>query len=124
MPAASILIVEDVVQLAHIVKELLEAEDYFAHCAHTYEAGLAALQERRFDLLITDVNLGAISGVELIRKSQDITPGIKSLLMSGYPIAAELKKDSALRCTGFLDKPFTPSKLYDSVKHILDSDCV
>jgi len=124
MPAISILLVEDVVQLAQIVQELLEAEGYAVVPVHTYETALAALHERRFDLLIADVNLGTASGIDLVRRSREIDLGIKSVLTSGYPIASALKSDPALRCTGFLNKPFTRAELYECLKGTIDSDCV
>ena len=123
MPAISILLVEDVVQLAQIVQELLEAEDYNVRCVHSYEDATRALHEHHFDLLITDANLGAVSGVDLIRKSKGIAAELKSVLMSGYPIAAGLKNDPAFRCTGFLNKPFSPSDLYQCVRNTLDAEC-
>ena len=93
---------------------------YIRH--HVNESG--ALHERRFDLLIADVNLGTASGIDLVRRSREIDLGIKSVLTSGYPIASALKSDPALRCTGFLNKPFTPAELYECLKGTIDSDCV
>jgi DNA-binding NtrC family response regulator len=119
MPAPSILIVEDVVQLAEIVQELLEAEGYRVQCVHSYEAALKALREHTFDLLLTDANLGPISGIELIRKSQDICPGINSVLMSGHPVPPALEGDPVFRRTEFLNKPFTPAELFPTLRRAL-----
>ncbi|HET9699121.1 MAG TPA: response regulator [Terriglobales bacterium] len=123
MPATSILIVEDVVQLAQIVQELLETEGYTVHCVHSYEEGLIALKAVAFELLITDAHLGSHSGIELIRIVKHFRPDLRAILTSGFPISSAQKSDPSFRCTHFLNKPFTPAELYACVRELLATDC-
>lgn len=107
--------------LAQILQELLESEGYCVCCKHNYETAFAALQDRPFDLLITDVNLGKVSGVELVRHSRCVRPGIGCLLVSGYPIGPGFEDDPGLPGVRFLNKPFSPSELYVCVRELLAS---
>lgn len=88
--------------------------------------GLDALDRRAaaahpFDMLFTDVVMPGMSGPDLASRLSDLQPGLRVLFMSGYP-------DEALSRHGvnggqfhFLQKPFTPSRLLDTVRRVLDT---
>jgi two-component system, cell cycle sensor histidine kinase and response regulator CckA len=116
-----VLLVEDEAALRAIVAETLRMSGY-----EVLEAGdpaeglaLAARSPRPLGLVITDVVLPGQSGPEMalqIRKSQ---PGVRILLISGYPDRASDASASIEPGTPFLGKPFTIDTLLRKVREVL-----
>lgn len=72
-----ILVVEDEVKLASAIAEGMRGNGYEAIVVHSGEAALAALQERKFDVILLDVMLPRLGGLEMIRtlrRNADRTP--------------------------------------------------
>ncbi|HEX7668864.1 MAG TPA: response regulator, partial [Polyangiaceae bacterium] len=112
----TVLVVEDQLQVQRAARRILTAAGYLVLCAKNGEQALQLLGEHtgRIDLLITDVIMPGLSGVELSRRMLDLDPELAVLLVSGYAgkdIAelAELGPD-----VEFLQKPFDAVSLTSS----------
>jgi two-component system cell cycle sensor histidine kinase/response regulator CckA len=83
----SVLLVEDDLLVLEMGAESLRSLGYIVYTADTPPAALslAATQQLKFDLLITDVIMPSLNGVELARQVAQFQPNIKCLYMSGYP---------------------------------------
>lgn len=104
-PKLCVLFVEDDEYLRETLAAMLEEDDREVHpCANAEEA-LAAFAERPFDVLVSDVSLPGMSGMDLARKVLEHKPEQWVVLSSGY-----LLDDKALREMGpnvrSLPKPF------------------
>jgi YesN/AraC family two-component response regulator len=71
------------------------------------------------DLLVTDLVMPGMSGVELASQLTRRRPGLRVLTMSGYTEHA-LVEDGMLEGMPFLSKPFTPAELAESVGRVLE----
>ena len=80
----SILFVDDHEVLARLSCEILEMQGYRAVDAHSGEEALQKLQGEQFDVLVTDMRLGAMNGLELARKAHEHAPEIPVILITGY----------------------------------------
>jgi CheY-like chemotaxis protein len=80
----SILFVDDHQVLARLSCEILEMQGYRAVGAHSGEEALQKFQDDQFDVLVTDMRLGAMSGLELARKLHEQHPEIPVILITGY----------------------------------------
>ena len=69
-------------------------------------------------LLITDYAMGKINGIELLTKCKELSPGLKTLLLSGTA-GAEIVLNAPVRVDRFLGKPYVPSVLLDTVRQLL-----
>lgn len=109
----SVLIVEDHQAVREALVEAFMGWDYFATSAGTMDEAVAELKAGRFDLVVTDVDLGGANGLELVRllgTSQPETPfivisgrfGPEEIFGSGFNVGERLK---------FLQKPFLLSQL-------------
>jgi CheY-like chemotaxis protein len=124
-PTASgkILLVEDEPAVRTLVGQLLQMGGYdVIEAAHGFEA----LQkiETLFnppDLILTDVVMPQMSGIDLIHQVRQRHPNIKVLYMSGYSDHHALKQN-VLTGTAFLQKPFTPVGLTEAVRHAIQGD--
>ena len=81
---------------------------------------ICAEHRNAIDLLVTDVVMPRMSGVELARRLKSEAPEVKVLFMSGYS-GQEIVQRGILRAgVDFLPKPFTPGELAARVRQALD----
>lgn len=111
-----VLIVEDEPAIAELVEEALSIHGFSVEVAHDGREGLRRARERRPDIVLTDLMMPYVSGVDMaaaLRESsemRDLPIVLMSAVDSPPPRAAEL-------CNGFLRKPFDVKKLLDAVRN-------
>jgi two-component system cell cycle sensor histidine kinase/response regulator CckA len=117
-----ILVAEDEPAVRSVLRRMLDLQGYQVVAAASGEEALDALAgiERAPDLLLADVMMPGIDGHQLARRLREQFPGIKLLLISGFPGAF-----AAGRCTlepgaQVLNKPFDHSSLCQAVRSALD----
>jgi CheY-like chemotaxis protein len=116
----SVLIVDDNPNFRMIVHFNLKRLGYaVSETGSAEEAIEIATRNEEIELLITDVEMPGMNGVELARKIRNIRPGIKVLSTSGFPQKALAGMDVATGSIHFLQKPFLPAQLEERVKAIL-----
>ena len=81
---------------------------------------LAQAHETAIHLVLTDLIMPGLSGVELADALQEIWPSVKVLLMSGYGSAA-VEEMTERAGSELLEKPFTPTKLVERVQQVLEN---
>jgi DNA-binding response OmpR family regulator len=115
---AVILCAEDDEQVQYFVWRLLKADGFTVLTANNGEFALDASRNHPgpVDLLLTDIELPRMSGLELCRSIVAERPGIKVLVMSSDPLENEQVSVSGLP---FLQKPFTATALRNSIKALL-----
>ena len=115
----TILVVDDEELLRQFMARTLKLKGYRVITAAD---GLEALQicevrHREIDLLLTDITMPRMTGVELTAKTSRTWPGIRTLMVSGYALQ-QMSRDA---CSNFLQKPFTSDELAGKVQQILCS---
>jgi CheY-like chemotaxis protein len=119
---ASILVVDDEKEMLEVIGRTLSSRGYEADLAADAKLALEKLTERKFDLLVTDVNMPGLDGIELIRYVLKINPYQKIIIITGFPsqdLQAEAFKLGVLR---FMIKPFTVSRFTELVADTLASE--
>ena len=87
MSAAStprILVVDDDLHHAESTADVLRAVGYECDVAASGEEGLGRLRNRHYDLVITDLILGDLDGLELLRHAQQINPFVAVIVFTGH----------------------------------------
>ena len=79
--------------------------------AESAEGGLKQLNDRHFDLLITDKNLPGMGGVELIAEARKLRPTIEAIMITGYASAESVLAAMAAGASDYLRKPFDELKV-------------
>ncbi|MGL5095891.1 MAG: ATP-binding protein, partial [Planctomycetia bacterium] len=118
----TILLVEDDPCVRAVAAQSLRSRGYTVVEAIDGRAGLDLLEDgsSNFDLLLTDVVMPRMTGVELAAASASLHPSLKMLFVSGYA-DDELTGWGVLATTAeFLQKPFTPAGLAAKVREVLD----
>jgi CheY-like chemotaxis protein len=85
-PALRVLYVEDNELVREITCELLACEAREIVAVGSGEAALSEFKDGRFDILITDLSLPAMSGFDLVRHVKRLAPSIPVIVASGYPL--------------------------------------
>ena len=111
-----ILFVEDDERLRDVLLEAAELEEYDAQGVSTAEAAVERLRAEPFDILVTDVTLPGMSGLDLLRHCPRLRPGILSIVITAYgtvDIAVEAMKRGA---ADFITKPFELDGLLGTIR--------
>ena len=118
--AATILLAEDEDHIRRLIVQILKRNDYQVIEAESGERALqlALEQDGDIDLLLSDVVMPTMSGIELAQSLQVMNPHLRVLLMSGSE-GAEVVDGLAPETSEFLAKPFRPSELVDRILTIL-----
>jgi len=105
MKAKKILIVEDDVFSRGVMEKVLESHNYETSSCATAEEAVIKLQEDSFEILITDLRMQEMDGLELIREARKIHPEILTILMTGLGTDEIRLKAKEEEVNGFFPKP-------------------
>ena len=117
-----ILYVDDQEDSLRAVQEILEQEGYTMLTASDPAHALALFKEKQheIDLVITDMVMPEINGMELIQQISALDPELRVLAVSGH-MNSIANKDEIRNIAGFLRKPFDSRTLLSTVRRILDT---
>jgi DNA-binding response OmpR family regulator len=118
----TVLVVEDEPGVRNYVRDMLEAHGYRALDAARGEDAMeiARYYSGIIHLLLTDVVLPGMKGLEVIRQFQALRPGVPVLRMSGYPERFGISPNEDVY---LIQKPFTPEALLTRIRRVLDAPC-
>jgi CheY-like chemotaxis protein len=118
----TILLVEDEEAVRRLAHSILQRNGYEVLEAQSGgEAFLICQQERRIDLLLTDVIMPHTSGAQLVAWVHTIRPELKVLYMSGYTENAAVLQAVLRSEVAFVQKPLTPDALLAKIREVLDA---
>lgn len=107
-----ILIVEDDVSIHNVIEELLKKENYITYNAYSGTEALLLLEKEKYDLILLDLMLPAISGEEIIEKIKD-TP----IIVLSAKVSSEDKVNCLLSgANDYITKPFDIKELVARIK--------
>ncbi len=118
----SILVVDDYRENTEIMGYILSMLGHQATSAHSAESALELLRTTRFDLVITDDRMGAMSGFDLAAaiRADATLPQMPILLVSAYEYDDTLPQRMASSgIDGFLPRPWTPEKLRVTIESLV-----
>ena len=116
----TILVVEDHRVIRELIRRVLTSHGYVVVTASDGGRAVQVAHGSPIDLLLTDVVMPGISGIDLAAKLMTMRPGIACLFTSGYTDESLLHHGFD-RGAAFLPKPFTPTTLLAAVRGALDS---
>jgi DNA-binding NtrC family response regulator len=116
---ADILIVDDDDVIRDTLKELL-SEHYVCQTAGTVDEAFARLAEKPYDLVLTDISMPGISGVELLGRVLQLYPKTPVIVVSGISDQEHVQGLIKLGAFDFLLKPFRLEVVEKSVRRALE----
>ncbi|MGC9194346.1 MAG: PAS domain S-box protein [Syntrophobacteraceae bacterium] len=119
-----VLVVDDEPILAEMIKEMLEKLGYEAVSCTSGMQALETFKEqpakRPFDLVLTDMTMPGLTGLELARELLDLEPRISVVLMTGFSRSLNMDAALELGVGEVIMKPVTLEKLAKTVRVVLD----
>jgi two-component system, cell cycle response regulator DivK len=121
MSAGTVLYVEDNEANRMIVRDLLKRTKYRLIEAHDGEAGVAKALEERPGLILMDIQLPSISGLEAIRRlrAESATAATPIIAITSFALSGDEQKAKAAGATAYLAKPYSPFDLLKLVRQYL-----
>ncbi len=119
--AKKVLVVEDSSAVRSLIAETVEEiKGYEVVQAENGFEALKALPTQRFDLIITDINMPDINGLEIIHfvRTNENYKSIPLIVVTTEQGEEDRKKGLALGATEYIIKPFDPEKLKTVVKNV------
>ncbi|MBS1151060.1 MAG: two-component system response regulator [Myxococcaceae bacterium] len=102
-----VLVVDDEPTVRDVFTRLLSREpELSVQTADSAESAMFLLRSQRFDLLITDKNLPAMNGIELIVEARKLRPHIEAIMITGYASAESVIAAFAAGASDYVVKPF------------------
>ena len=108
-PPFRVLYIEDSALVREVTSELLARDSREIVAVATGEEALAAFESNHFDIVITDIGLPVMSGLDLARKIKLLAPSMPVILASGYPLElGDMRLGPKIRA---IRKPFDSQQL-------------
>jgi len=123
MSKAKVLIVEDDLELREALCDTLELAQFEVYQVDSGEAALGLLAEQPVSMVVSDINMGGMSGHALLVRLQQHYPSLPVLVMTAYGdvnSAVQAMRDGAV---DYLVKPFKPQALVDAVSRYAGGAC-
>ena len=117
----SILIVDDEAGIRQSLKGVLEDEGYKVGVAESAESGLEVLEKRPYDLILLDVWLPGMDGLEMLEKLRAGEDGPEVIMISGHGTIETAVRATKLGAFDFLEKPLSLDKTLIVVSNALEA---
>ena len=121
MKKLSILIVDDEESIRVSLENIL-CEKYFTGTAKSGSIALEMLQNANYDLILTDIKMPDMSGIELLKRTKKIFPEILVLLMTGFSSLETAIEAMRLGGSDYLIKPCSKKEVFASVARCLKNN--
>jgi NADH-quinone oxidoreductase subunit E/NADP-reducing hydrogenase subunit HndA len=109
----SVLVVDDEQIVLKSCERILGAEGYEVMTTTSPLEGLSMLKKEPFDLVITDIRMPEMNGIEFIREARESSPDINIVIITGFPSQESIKEALRLRIVDYIPKPFSGALLLE-----------
>ncbi len=117
----SILIIDDDDQLRNSFKKLLAEEGYKVESAASGEAGLNIVKNESLDLVILDMRLPGMNGIETFKKIHEIEPKLPVIIMTAYGTTETAIETTKLGAFDYILKPFDVPDMLELIRLALNA---
>ena len=115
-----VLVIDDDSPTRGLIKVTLEKADYAVTTSKNGKEGVTLFKQRPFDLVITDISMPVINGLDAIVLMRKENPNVPIIAISGTERSASfLKMADYFTADGTLQKPFHPKQLLDLAGRVL-----
>jgi len=119
MKPKRILIVDDEKNVRLTLTQALEAEEWETDTAVNGEEALAKLEGEDFDLMLLDLKMPGMDGMEVLRRVAEDRPDVRVIIITAYGTIESAVEAVKLGAVDYLQKPFAPKQIRDLVTQVL-----
>jgi DNA-binding NtrC family response regulator len=120
MDTRRVLVIDDESIVRTSCSRTLGPEGYEVVAAQNGSEGLRLLEEGRFDLVLTDLKMPDMDGIEVLKKIKENWPQTEVIVITGYQTVETAVKSIKLGAFDYIEKPFTPDTLVAAVVKAFD----
>ena len=120
MKDKSVLIVDDEKNIRLTLSQALETLEVETDTAADGEGALAKLKEKEFSLILLDLKMPGIDGMEVLHQVSKIRPDIRIIILTAYGTVELAVEAMKLGAADFIQKPFTPEEIRELVSRVMD----
>ncbi len=117
-----ILVVDDELIVRDSLKEWLGEEGFSVEMAGSGEAALEALTQQTYHLMLLDIKMPGMDGVEVLKKAKDTFPDIAVVMMTAYATVETAVEAMKIGALDYLIKPFDPETLVAKVVDVFETE--
>ena len=117
MKPLCILVVDDEPSICEACHLILTEQGHTADCCKTGESGLQAISQGDHELLLLDIKLPDMDGMEILKQVRTQTPSMPVIVMTGYSTLLNALEAMKRGATDYLCKPFTDDDLIQAVEN-------
>ena len=118
---ANILVMEDETTVAKGLEMVLSEAGYQVALAATGHAALDTLFEKQFDLLVADLRLPDMDGMDVIKRVKQKWPDTEVVVITGYSSVNSVVRSMKLGAHDYLAKPFSEDQIKESIRSALET---
>jgi DNA-binding NtrC family response regulator len=117
-PAAlpEVLVIDDEVIVGNSIRKILNPRGYHVEHAETPHTAMEILSERPVDMILLDMKIPGVKGLELLETIREEHPTIPVIMITGYATVETAVESIKLGATEYVPKPFTPDEIYQAVE--------
>lgn len=119
-----IMVVDDEMGICQNVEKILAKSNYEVVHAQSAEEALERMARESFSLLISDIVMPQMNGLELLKLVKKEWPLTKAIMMTAYASTDTAMKAIRLGALDYIPKPFTPSELRETVRKAMSGELV
>ena len=114
-----VLVVDDEPEICHLIEQVLKREGYQVDVSFSGIDALQMIKSFNYHLLLTDLEMPEVDGLELIKKAKKECPEIRAIMVTGNASVDIAIRSLRHRIDGYIRKPFNISKLRKVVRQTL-----
>lgn len=115
-----VLVIDDEEDMCSMLSRILEEEAFQVFTATSGEDGIKIFQEETPHLLLLDIRMQGLSGVETLRRIRNFNKESSVIIITGQATRVELEEATKLGVTDIIYKPFTLQQVIEAVSQALD----
>ncbi len=111
-----ILVIDDDASITRSIKRILEVGEYKVSSADTGEKGLKLIDKSKYDLILLDLRLGSMDGLEVLKQIKEQNPGQLVIMVTGFANVATAVEAMKRGAYDYIQKPFSTDELMLAVE--------
>lgn len=115
-----VLIADDDADVLGTLVNILAVTDYRIETVRNGVAAVTRLRQTAYDLVLTDLMMPGLDGIEVAREAKQLWPAIKVVIVTAYPTTSSAIDALNLGVDGYVTKPFDPEDVLKATAHALN----
>ena len=116
MNSLTVLVLDDEQRVLDEIEEFLKNKDYIVYTAAEVETAYGLLEKESIDIVILDIKLPGISGLDVLSKIKSSSPDIEVIILTGHGSEADRDVCMGLGAFAYLQKPVDIDELSETIK--------